>query len=164
MTVSVPVNILNPVPMPDLLTTQEAVTTLPGFEGTRLPLKSAIMPTAMTFLPDGRLAFTSLRGQVWIADDTDQDGQEDRLTLFEEGLAAPFGILADGDSILVSHKPEILRLRDTDGDGRADHREVVASGWGFSDDYHDWTTGLIRDRHQNLIVGLGSDYSQKDRS
>lgn len=164
MTVSVPVNILNPVPMPDLVTTQERVTTLPGFEGTRLPLRSAIMPTAMTFLRDGRLAFTSLRGQVWIADDADQDGQEDRLTLFEEGLAAPFGILADGDSILVSHKPEILRLRDTDGDGRADHREVVASGWGFSDDYHDWTTGLIRDRHQNLIVGLGSDYSQKDRS
>lgn len=149
--------------IPGIVTSSEAVTSTPGFHGQRLPLEASIMPTAITWLPDGRMAFTSLRGHVWIAEDTDGDGIEDRQSLFEEGLAAPFGILADGDSILVAHKPEVLRLRDTDGDGRADHREVVAAGWGLTDDYHDWTSGLIRDAQQNLFVGLGSDYSQKDR-
>ena len=86
------------------------------------------------------------------------------MTLFEEGLSAPFGIQAEHDALLVAHKPEILRLRDTDEDGKADTREVVASGWGISDDYHDWTTGLIRDQQLNLYVGLGSDYSHKSRS
>ena len=91
------------------------------------------------------------------------DGLEDQLQLFEEGLASPFGIIADGDDLLVAHKPEILRLRDTDGDGRADVREVLATGWGFSDNYHDWTCGIIRDSKNRLYVGLGSDYSQPKR-
>ncbi|APZ95628.1 cbb3-type cytochrome c oxidase subunit II [Fuerstiella marisgermanici] len=142
----------------------ESVTSTPGFTGTRLPLDNSIMPTAMTWLPDGRMAFTSLKGHVWIATDTDGDGLVDQTSLFEEGLAVPFGILADTDgSIIVSHKPEVLRLRDTDGDGRAELREVVASGWGYNDNYHDWTSGLIRDDEGNLYVGLGSDYSQKKR-
>ncbi|MFP6701375.1 MAG: PQQ-dependent sugar dehydrogenase, partial [Planctomycetaceae bacterium] len=45
----------------------------------------------------------------------------------------------------------------------ADWRQVVASGWGYSDDYHDWTCGIIRDRSGNLYVGLGSNYSQQGR-
>lgn len=156
---------VRPVPQkPVLRSDPESITSVPGFQGRRLPLDASIMPTSMTWLADGRLAFTSLRGHVWIARDSDGDHLEDELTLFEEGLAAPFGILTDGNSILVAHKPEILRLTDTDGDGKADEREVVASGWGYSDDYHDWTTGLVRDANQNLYVGLGSDYSQKQRA
>ena len=84
--------------------------------------------------------------------------------LFAEGLAAPYGILSDGDDLLVSHKPEVLRLSDRDGDGRADEFGVLAAGWGFSDDYHDWTAGLVRDGRGDLYVGLGSDYSQKGRA
>ena len=106
---------------------------------------------------------TSLKGHVYLARDTDGDGLEDRLQLFEEGLAAPYGILADGNDLLVAHKPEVLRLRDTDGDGRADVREVLGSGWGYSDDYHDWTCGLIRDKSGSLFVGLGSNYAQRNR-
>ena len=142
----------------------DKVTTTPGFDGTRLPIDKSVMPTSMTWLKDGRMAFTSLKGHVWIAEDTDGDGIPDKTTLFEEGLAAPFGILAEDNAIVVSHKPEILRLRDTNGDGRADEREVIGSGWGFSDNYHDWTSGLIRDPQGNMYVGLGSDYSQKERS
>ncbi|MEZ6046152.1 MAG: c-type cytochrome [Planctomycetaceae bacterium] len=139
------------------------VTTVPGFTGTRLPLDRSIMPTAMTITPQGDLAFTSLKGDVYLARDTDGDGLEDKLILVEEGLAAPFGIYADGNQLLVSHKPEVLRLIDTNGDGRADEREVVATGWGYSEDYHDWTTGLIRDSQGYFYVALGSDYGQKNR-
>lgn len=148
---------------PEVSLSPDTITSTPGFTGTRLPIPGSTMPTALAWLPDGRLAFTSLKGHVWTATDTDQDNVPDQLALFEEGLAAPFGILADPDSIIVSHKPEILRLRDTDGDGRADEREVVAAGWGFNDNYHDWAAGLVRDEEGNLFVGLGSDYSQKDR-
>ena len=155
--------VIVPPGIPRAMSSPDQVTALPGFEGRRLPIDTAIMPTAMTWLADGRLAFTSLRGQVWIADDRDKDGIPDSLTLFAEGLAAPYGIQADGSSILVSHKPEILRLRDTNQDGRADEFDVFASGWGFSDDYHDWTTALARDQNGDYFVGLGSDYSQNNR-
>ena len=148
---------------PGLVSSSDSVTTTPGFVGIRLPIDSSIMPTAMAWLPDGRLAFTSLKGQVWLAKDTNNDGLPDTISLFEDGLAAPFGILVDGESLIVAHKPEVLRLRDANGDGMADEREVVASGWGYNDNYHDWTSGLIRDGEGNLYLGLGSDYSQKER-
>ena len=139
------------------------ITSMPGFRGVQLPVSTKIMPTAMTVLDDGRLAFASLEGHVYIAEDTDGDGVEDELTMFEEGLSAPYGIIQDGDSLLVSHKPEILRLRDTDGDGRADERTVFSAGWGFNDNYHDWTCGIAKDAKGNFYVGLGSDYAQLDR-
>jgi len=141
----------------------ERVTSVPGYEGIRLPISPSIMPTAMTWTKDGTLAFTSLKGHVYLAHDTDGDGLEDKLSLFEEGLASPYGIIADGDDLIVAHKPEVLRLRDTDGDGRADQRSVLASGWGYSDDYHDWTCGIVRDRKGDLYVGLGSNYAQRTR-
>lgn len=141
----------------------EIVTSAPGFDGVRLPVSRAIMPTAMAWLDDGTLVFTSLKGDVYLAKDTDGDGVEDKLTLFEEGLSAPFGIAVDGGDLIVSHKPEVLRLSDTNGDGRADRRSVIATGWGLNDNYHDWATGCIRDSQGNLYIGLGSDYSQKTR-
>jgi len=146
----------------------EPVTSAPGFTGVRLPLPRSIMPTAMTWLDDGRLAFTSLKGDVFIATDNNGDAIEDRLRVFEEGLAAPYGIVADGKRLLVSHKPEIIRLRNGTGDkdatdGRANDRRILATGWGYTDNYHDWTTGLVRDKQGNLYVGLGSDYAQPKR-
>lgn len=148
-----------PAPVPQI----ERVTTVPGYDGVRLPLPGSIMPTAITWMADGTLAFCSLKGQVFLAKDTDGDGIEDKLILFEEGLAAPYGLIADGRDLIVAHKPELLRLRDTDGDGRADVRAVVADGWGYSDDYHDWTTGIVRDSVGNLYVGTGSDYTNPKR-
>ncbi|MBS0264003.1 MAG: c-type cytochrome [Planctomycetes bacterium] len=144
-------------------TRPEAVTAVPGFDGIRLPVPLTIMPTAITWTADGTLAFCSLKGQIYLAHDTDGDGVEDRLTVFEEGLAAPYGLIADGKDLIVSHKPELLRLRDTDGDGRADVREVLADGWGYTDDYHDWTTGIVRDSRGALYIGTGSDYAKPGR-
>jgi mono/diheme cytochrome c family protein len=140
------------------------VNSMPGYDGVTLPLPGSIMPTAMTFLKDGTLAFTSLKGHVYLARDTNGDGLQDSLQMFEEGLAAPYGIIEDGDSIIVSQKPELTRLRDTDGDGRADQRSVFATGWGFNDNYHDWSCGIVRDSKGNMYVGLGSNYGQPKRA
>ena len=141
----------------------EPVTVVPGYTGTRLALDRTIMPTAITWRPDGTLAFCSLRGQVFLLHDTEGNGVEVSLTVFEEGLAAPYGLIADGPDLIVAQKPELLRLRDTDGDGRCDRREVIATGWGYNDNYHDWTCGIVRDAQGRLYVGLGSDYAQAGR-
>jgi len=142
----------------------ERLTVVPGYDGARLPLPWSIMPTSLTWNHEGILCFTSLKGHVYQARDTDGDGIEDSLVIFEEGLASPYGLIADGRDLLVAHKPELLRLRDEDSDGRAERREVVADGWGYTDDYHDWTTGIVRDTKGNLYVGTGSDYARKGRS
>ncbi len=153
---------LNPPTAVDLPV--EKITAVPGYEGVRLPLPRSIMPTAISWTADGKLVFTSLKGHVYLAVDTDGDEIEDELQSVEEGLAAPYGVIADGPDLIVAHKPELLRLRDTDGDGEFDRRQVVATGWGYNDNYHDWTTGIVRDSSGNLYVGLGSDYAQKKRA
>lgn len=152
-----------PLAVPAPTAPPEPVTTVPGFIGERLRLPASIMPTSIAWRPDGALVFTSLKGHVYLVRDTDGDGVEDALSMFEQGLAAPFGVLPDGDDLLVAHKPELLRLRDTDGDGRCDERIVVADGWGYTHDYHDWTAGPVRDAQGNLFLALSSDYSQPDR-
>ncbi|MFN9720948.1 MAG: c-type cytochrome [Planctomycetota bacterium] len=164
MLVSVPAPVLLPASLPAPKSQSDVLTSIPGFDGHRLPISTNVMPTAIAWLDDGRLAFTSLRGQVWMASDSDHDGLQDQLNLFAEGLSAPYGIQAEGSSLLVSHKPEVIRLRDEDDDGQADEFDVFATGWGFSDDYHDWTTGLVRDADGRYYVGLGSDYGTQART
>ncbi len=142
--------------LPHFIALEEEVHAVPGFHGKRLPYPTNIMPTAMTFDRQGRLLFTSLKGHVYRGDDRSAE-------VFAEGLAAPFGILDSHDLLLVAHKPEIIGLVDRDGDGRADESTVIATGWGLTDDYHDWTCGLVRDAEGDLFTTLGSDYAQKGR-
>lgn len=149
---------------PGAITPNDApVATAPGFDGVRLPLSQSIMPTGLAWTRDGSLVFTSLKGHVYIARDADGDGVEESITQFEEGLAAPFGVLPDGDDLLVAHKPELLRLQDIDHDGRADRRIVVAAGWGYTHDYHDWTAGPVRAADGSLFLAISSDYSNNGR-
>ncbi|MCA9081715.1 MAG: hypothetical protein KDA58_14230, partial [Planctomycetaceae bacterium] len=146
---------------------QGQIDVLPGYVGERLPLPPQIMPTSLAWSPQGWLLFTSLKGHVFVAEDTTGDGLEDRLQVLEEGLAAPFGLLVDGNDLLVAHKPEILRLANAIGADRRPsvetRRRVELFGWGYNENYHDWTTGPVRNGNGPLIIGLGSDYSQPKR-
>lgn len=56
--------------------------------------------------------------------DGDGDGTFDRRIVAAEDLSFPVGVLARGRNILVSAPPEIWLLRDDDGDGVCEHREI----------------------------------------
>lgn len=60
-----------------------------------------------------------------------------RPTVFADGLAMPMGMLpwGNGDSAFVLHGPDLLRLADTNGDGKSDQREVVLTGFGVQDSH-----------------------------
>lgn len=55
--------------------------------------------------------------------------------VFADGLAIPLGILPYKGGCYVQHGPDIVFLRDTDGDGRADQRDVVLTGFGVQDSH-----------------------------
>lgn len=163
---------LPPKPKPVIINEATPITSAPGFDGVRLPLRGDIMPTGICWDAKGRMLFTSLKGDLFRAIDSDHDGVEDHLDLLAEGLSAPYGVIAYRDNnlleggaekLLVAQKPEVLELSDSNGDGTYEERRVFATGWGFSENYHDWTCGFARDEFGNFYVGLGSDYSQKDR-
>ncbi len=66
---------------------------------------------------------------IRLLEDVDADGIYDRSWIYADGLAFPMGATLLGDSLYVASAPDLLRFRDTDGDGVADEREVVLTGW-----------------------------------
>ena len=162
-----------PPPRPEFPRNASPVTTAPGFEGVRLDLPASMMPTALAPLGDGGLAVTSLKGDVLIVRDSNRDELPDSTQSFAAGLAAPFGVLpaessredssTAGLSLYVVHKPELIELTDRDGDGVAEEQRVRATGWGYTDNYHDWSSGPVRDAGGNLFIATSSDYAQAGR-
>lgn len=80
--------------------------------------------------------------KVFILEDTKHNGRADKATLFADNLLIPTGIepsleITGGrNAAYVGASTELLLLRDTDGDGKADQRSVVLSGFGTEDTHH----------------------------
>ncbi len=95
-------------------------------------------PVAISWDADGRLYVAEMidyplgpaAGRIRLLEDQDRDGRYERATVFAEGLNFPNGVLCASDSVLVTAAPDIWRLRDLDGDGVCDEREVVFTGFG----------------------------------
>lgn len=97
-----------------------------------------VSPVAIAWDEDGRLFVAEMTdyptgprsGRIRLLEDRDGDGRIDRATVFAEGLAFPTGVLPWGGGVLVTAAPDVLFLRDGDGDGRADDRRIVLTGFG----------------------------------
>jgi putative membrane-bound dehydrogenase-like protein len=68
-------------------------------------------------------------GKVRLLIDDDGDGKFDRATVFAEGLSWPTGIACWNGGVFVAATPDIWYFKDTDGDGVADVREKVFTGF-----------------------------------
>jgi putative membrane-bound dehydrogenase-like protein len=68
-------------------------------------------------------------GRVKFLESTRGDGKYDKATLFLDGLHFPTGVLPWGKGIMVACAPEIFYAEDTDGDGRADVRRPLYTGF-----------------------------------
>jgi putative membrane-bound dehydrogenase-like protein len=55
--------------------------------------------------------------------------------VFADGLVMPLGVLPEKNAVVIAQGPEILRLADRDGDGRADERRVLLRGFGVQDSH-----------------------------
>ncbi len=69
---------------------------------------------------------------VRLVEDLDGDGVYDSSTIFADKLTEPNGAVWYEGSLYVSTPPDLLRLEDTDGDGVADVKEVLLTGWVLS--------------------------------
>lgn len=107
---------------------------------------------ALEFLPDGRLVACFTRGEVMT-----YEPQTRQWKLFAEGLHDPLGILAiSNQEILVMQRPELTRIRDTDGDGQADVYEKVTDSFGLTGNYHEYNYGPVKDKAGNLFIALNT--------
>jgi glucose/arabinose dehydrogenase len=88
-------------------------------------------PTAMAFDSRGRLFVGTLSGKILILLDNDDDGRMDQVKTFATGIPQPLGLefRSNGDlyatSNVVNGVGRIVRLRDLDGDDRADEQTII---------------------------------------
>jgi putative membrane-bound dehydrogenase-like protein len=101
-------------------------------------------PVAIAWDADGRLWVVEMGdypdgepgGKVKVLDDTDGDGRMDRSTVFVDRLPFPTGVFPWQGGVFVTAAPDLLYLKDTNGDGKADERWVVFTGFGEGNQQH----------------------------
>lgn len=71
--------------------------------------------------------------RIVVCEDTNRDGKADKFTVFADGLNIPTSLAFSNGGVVVQQMPHTLFLKDTDGDGKADLREVLITGWGRRD-------------------------------
>ncbi len=73
------------------------------------------------------------RDRITVCEDLNGDGKADSFRVFAEGLNIPTSLLFANGGLIVLQAPDTLFLKDTDGDGKADLRKVLFTGWGIGD-------------------------------
>ncbi|HXY35634.1 MAG TPA: PVC-type heme-binding CxxCH protein, partial [Planctomycetaceae bacterium] len=115
-------------------------------------------PVAIDFGPDGKLWVAEMfdypygikgdykaAGRVRLLESTHGDGKFDKSTVFLDHVHFPNGITAWKKGVLVCAAPDIIYAEDTNGDGKADIRKVVFTGF----DSRNWQA-----RMNSLSYGL----------
>lgn len=109
---------------------------------------AVVDPVAVAFDADGRMFVVEMGGypmrpegsppvgRVKRLVDEDLDGYYETWTLFADELPYPTSVLPWRDGVLVTAPPDILHLRDPDGDGVADTRDVLFTGFPVENTQH----------------------------
>ena len=102
-------------------------------------------PVAMEVDEDGRIFVVEMGGyplntepigRIRLLLDQDGDGLPDESRVFADGLVLPTGVMRWKKGILVTAAPDLIYLEDSDGDGQADVRKTVLTGFAFANPQH----------------------------
>ncbi len=114
-------------------------------------------PIALSFDENGRMFVCEMidyseerdrtphLGRVSLLEDRDGDGFYETSTVFADNLPWPTGLIWANGGLFVGATPDLWRFEDRDGDGRAEVREKVFTGFG---------TGLARLNVQGMLNSL----------
>lgn len=110
---------------------------------------------AIELLPENRIAIGTRRGDVYIVDEAfAADTNQAKYRLFASGLHEVLGLAWKDGWLYVTQRPELSRLKDKDGDGRADVFETVNADWNITGDYHEYAFGSRFDPKGDLWLTL----------
>src|SRR5690606_30127828 len=126
----------------------EALSTFEVEDGFEIELVASepdvVDPMAIEFDENGRMYVVEMRyyplidsvsanlGRIRLLEDTDGNGVFDKSTIFADNLRFPTAVFCYDGGVFVASTPDLLYLKDTSGDGIADVKKTVMSGFGTS--------------------------------
>ena len=138
------------------LSPQEALSTFelaPGFQVELVASEPLISdPVAMEIDEYGRMYVVEMHGypldktgsgKIKLLSDIDSDGQMDKSIVFAEGLVLPTGIMRWKKGVMVTDPPNVMYFEDSDGDGKADIRDTLLTGFALSNPQHNVNNPIL---------------------
>ncbi|MEE3055415.1 MAG: hypothetical protein VYB34_16910 [Planctomycetota bacterium] len=124
-----------------------------------IPPELALEVGSFTLLPDGRLAIGTRRGEILLVSGAFDRRPKLRVERFASGLDEVFGLGYRDGAFYATQQAEVTRIRDVDGDGRADVFDTLSDKWGFGN-YHEFSWGSEPDPDGNIwvVLGLSNSY------
>ena len=123
---------------------------------TNIPIPPTVpmRPGGLTFLPDGRLAVGTRRGDIYFVKGVMETPPQPEYQLFATGQDEIFSLTWRDGAMLATTWGEVARIADTDGDGTADRYDALTSNWGYAEG-HEFAFASQPDAEGNLWVSLG---------
>ncbi|MBC8349618.1 MAG: c-type cytochrome [Verrucomicrobia bacterium] len=122
--------------------------------------KQLFEATGIAVAKDGTIVLATRTAGIWRI-------RKGKWSLFAEGTYECLGVWIEddkGDSFVVMQKPELTRITDTNGDGRADQFETVCDDYGFHGNYHEFAHGPVRDSKGNYYFTLNLSHGGSART
>lgn len=105
-------------------------------------------------MPDGRLAVSTRRGEIWIVENPYQkDSHQTNFRRFASGLHEILGLAYKDGVFYCSQRGELTKITDTNRDGEADLYEPIYQ-FELSGNYHEYTYGPVFDKNGDMLVTL----------
>lgn len=121
-----------------------------------VPIPAAIpmRPGGLEFLPDGRLAVGTRRGDIYFIKGATDSPPHPEFQLFATGQDEIFSLAWRDGAMLATTWDEVMRITDTDGDGLADRYDTLSSDWGYAEG-HEFAFASKPDPAGDIWVALG---------
>ncbi len=119
-----------------------------------IPQNISLEVGGLAVLPDGRLAASTRRGEVWLVGNPYMKGSgQPTFKRFAHGLHEPLGLMYRNNYFLLSQRGEITKLTDNNNDDVADSYESFYK-WPLSGNYHEYSYGPVQGSNGELYVTL----------
>jgi cytochrome c551/c552 len=92
----------------------------------------------LTMIPNGNLGVATRRGDIFVVENP--TSARPYFRKFASGLHEALGLVYEEGSFYAVQRGELTNMTDTNGDGKADKYETVAS-WPLSSHYHEYSFG-----------------------
>src|SRR5215217_5253841 len=82
-------------------------------------------------------------GVIKLLTDSDGDGRMDKSTVFADGLVLPNSIMRWKKGLLITDAPNVFYFEDTNGDGKADVKDTMLTGFALSNPQHNLNSPVL---------------------